>query len=74
MMIRVIYTNGAYDIIKPSLLDEMLESGAVAGFLRKEGWAVIGRDPVRKRSRQPYEGAERREYARIPYESRPSLN
>lgn len=62
MMIRVIYTNGAYDMINPRTLDEMLERGAVAGFMRKDGWAVIGRDPVRARSRQPYKGMERRTF------------
>lgn len=63
MLIRVIYTNGAYDMVQPEVLDEMLARGAVAGFLRKSGWAVVGRDPVRSRSTNPYTGPERRRYS-----------
>lgn len=62
MLIRVIYTNGAYDMVRPEILDEMLARGAVAGFLRGSGWAVVGRDPVRSRSRHTYAGPERRKF------------
>jgi hypothetical protein len=61
MMIRVIYANGAYDIVKGQMLDSMIERGDVAGFQRSEGWVVVGRDHVRQRSRQnQYPGPERR--------------
>lgn len=63
MLIRVIYTNGAYDMVRPEVLDEMLARGAIAGFLRKSGWAVVGRDPVRSRSMHPYAGPERRRHS-----------
>ena len=63
MMIRVIYANGSYDMVKDQMLDRMLDRGDVAGFQRAEGWVVIGRDRVRKQSRQSdgqYPGPERR--------------
>ena len=63
MMIRVIYANGSYDMVKDQMLDRMLDRGDVAGFQRAEGWVVIGRDRVRQRSRQSdgqYPGPERR--------------
>ena len=63
MMIRVIYANGSYDMVKDQMLDKLLERGDVAGFQRAEGWVVIGRDRTRQRSRQSegqYAGPERR--------------
>jgi len=64
MLIRVIYENGAYDMVKEQLLDYLLEREKIAGFLRNAGWAIVGRDPIRQRSRQAekqYYGPERRE-------------
>jgi hypothetical protein len=63
MLIRVIYANGAYDMVKEQVLDRLLERGEVAGFQRADGWAVVGRDRIRQRSRQSemkYRGPERR--------------
>ena len=63
MLIRVIYANGAYDMVKEQTLDRLLERGEVAGFQRHDGWAVVGRDHIRQRSRQAeqkYRGPERR--------------
>lgn len=71
MLIRVIYTNGAYDMVRPDVLDDMLARGAVAGFLRGSGWVVVGRDPIRSRSRQPYSGPERRKYSPVTTQQAP---
>lgn len=63
MMVRVIYENGSYDMVKGAKLDKLIEQGEVAGFQRSDGWVVIGRDPVRQSSRQSsggYLGPERR--------------
>ena len=47
MIIRVIYTNGNYDLVKDLLLDQLIYSGRVSKFYRSGKWAVIGRDRVR---------------------------
>jgi hypothetical protein len=60
MMIQVQYTDGRYDIIKASHLDILLEKFQIIRFRRSSGWAVIGRDSVRKKSHSPYSGPERR--------------
>lgn len=60
MMIRVMYNNGAFDIVKPAMLDSLLEDNALLSFKRSDGWAVVGRDPIRMTSRTSYKGPERR--------------
>ena len=52
MLIRVRYPNGTYDMVKEQTLDCLLEEGKIAGFKRTEGWAIVGRDPIRYRSAQ----------------------
>lgn len=43
-------------------LDESLSLGKIARFKRTDGWAVVGRDPLRKsKNSQSYSGTERRE-------------
>lgn len=63
MMIRVMYNDGRFDAVKPVTLDQLLETNEVASFKRSNGWAVIGRDPVRGIGGLSYAGPERREYA-----------
>ena len=60
MMIRVMYSDGRFDIIKPELLDNLIKEQVVTSFKRASGWAVVGRDPVRNSGRANYGGAERR--------------
>ena len=60
MMIRVMYSDGRFDIIKPELLDNLIKEQVVTSFKRASGWAVVGRDPVRSSGRGNYGGAERR--------------
>ncbi|HEY9247441.1 MAG TPA: hypothetical protein VLD55_01985 [Candidatus Sulfobium mesophilum] len=47
MIIRVIYTDGNYDLVKDLLLDQLIYSGRISKFYRSGKWAVIGRDRVR---------------------------
>jgi hypothetical protein len=55
------YDDGRFDMIKPQMLDTLLETKRVTSFKRDEGWAVIGRDTVRSNlSSQGYQGLERR--------------
>jgi len=59
MMIRVQYENGSYDMVKKNLLDEGIKSGNVLKFKRKDGWAIVGIDSMR-RSGYRYNVPERR--------------
>ena len=62
MLIRVVYQNGKYDMVKDTILGAYIDSGKVLRFERKDGWATIGIDPIRGR-RTPYIGPERRRVA-----------
>lgn len=62
MLIRVMYNEGGFDMVKPDLLDTLLEKKALTSFRRSDGWAVIGRDPVRHARKADYQGPERRRY------------
>ncbi len=60
-MIRIQKTDDSFDMVKPQLLDEYIQTGTVHAFRRASGWAVIGRDPIRKQGRAgTYTGPERR--------------
>lgn len=61
MMIRVMYNDGRFDVVKHIMLDQLLEMNKVASFKRMSGWAVIGRDPVRGVGGLSYSGHDRRE-------------
>ena len=61
MVIRVMYDDGRFGMVKPYLLDKLLEQKKVTGFLRLDGWVAVGRDTLRSRSSpQDYAGLERR--------------
>ncbi len=60
MLIRVMYNDGRFDMIKPNMLDDLLTERAVTSFKRTSGWAVVGRDPIRSSARPKYRGTERR--------------
>jgi signal transduction histidine kinase len=59
MYVKVIYKNNEYDTVKPILLDELITSGQIDKFLRSEGWATIGIDPIRGTGGY-YSGPDRR--------------
>jgi hypothetical protein len=60
MMIRVMYSDDRFDMVKPSMLDNLLDQQAVTSFKRTSGWAVVGRDQIRSSGRSSYRGTERR--------------
>jgi hypothetical protein len=59
MLIKVMYKNNEYSMVKPFLLDEMIASGKITKFLRSEGWVIIGVGRTRV-SDYRYKGPERR--------------
>jgi hypothetical protein len=60
MMIRVMYSDGRFDLVKPATLDQLLQQNVLASFKRSAGWAVVGRDPIRGAGGSAYRGPERR--------------
>jgi hypothetical protein len=60
MLIRVTYDDGTYDMVKPKLLDLLLETENLTSFKRSDGWAVVGRDALRRSRSQDHKGEERR--------------
>ena len=60
MMIRVMYSDGRFDMVKPGMLDNLLNRQVVTSFKRNTGWAVVGRDAIRSSSRGNYRGTEKR--------------
>ncbi len=59
-MIRVVYPNGIHDTVTPEYLDYLIAENRISRFLRSGGWAVIGRDRIRRSRRSPYQGEEKR--------------
>lgn len=59
MMIRVVYTDGTFDMVKPQALDDLLERSEITSFKRSAGWAFVGKDAIRTSS-NGYWGEERR--------------
>lgn len=47
-------------MVKPWLLDKLIEANRIKAFCGKAGWAVIGIDKIRKRDESNYQGHERR--------------
>ena len=60
MLIRVMYKDGRFDMVKPELLNTLLETKSVTSFKRSESWAIVGRDAIRNGSANNYQGPERR--------------
>ena len=60
MLIRVIYKDGRFDLVKPQMLDKLLEEHKVTSFMRSTGWAIVGRDPIRRGRYGGYWGEEQR--------------
>lgn len=46
-LIPVRYPDGRVDRIPLPLLNTMIEAHKIVEFKRKEGWVIIGRDPIR---------------------------
>ncbi|MFO7983038.1 MAG: hypothetical protein R6V08_06265 [Desulfuromonadales bacterium] len=61
LYIEVILDDGQYSRISPQALDALLKRKRVRKFHRAEGWAEVGRSPLRSKHGNPfYAGPERR--------------
>jgi len=59
MLIKVIYENEKFDMVKPSLLNQLILSKKIKKFYRSGQWADIETDQIR-RLVAPFVGSERR--------------
>jgi hypothetical protein len=60
MLIRVKYVDNRFDMVRPEMLDHLLEAGKVREFQRREGWVMPGIGNLRRSNRNKYSGFERR--------------
>ena len=60
MLIRVMYNDGKFDMVKPQILDALLAADRLTSFKRSGSWAVVGRDTLRSSRSQGHQGVERR--------------
>lgn len=60
MLIRVICETGTFDYVKETRLDDLIATNKILGFCRSDGWAIIGKHPIRTGSSSEYNGLERR--------------
>lgn len=65
MLIRVFYTKGFHDLVKPEFLDYLIETKKIKYFYRSSGKVTLGVDKVRSQ-RAPYIGVERRTWSKKP--------
>ena len=60
-LIKVELKDGTICQMVPKALDLLLKHEEVSKFKRSDGWAVVGRDPLRKKIRDTsHDGTERR--------------
>ena len=62
MLISVVYLDNKMGMVDVCRLDELISSNKMRKFLRSEGWATIGADPIRKEKGYCYKGSERRRH------------
>lgn len=60
MLIRVKYVDERFDMVRPDILDRLLEAGKVQEFQRSDGWVMPGMGRLRGNSRNSYSGPDRR--------------
>ncbi len=71
MMIRVVYHDGRYDMVKRWAFETLLAQRKIQGFRRSSGWVRIDRDPLRgSRGAHDFQGDDRR----VPVEHPPAMD
>ena len=60
MLVRVKYVDDRFDMVRPEILDRLLEAGKVREFKRSDGWVMPGIGAVRHKGSNDYSGSERR--------------
>jgi len=65
VFIRVRYPDGITRLVRPAILDHLIETKRIVAFRRSDGWVRIGIDPIRSRRRRAYFGPERRQMSTV---------
>ena len=60
MIIRVLYKDDRHDYVATFRLDDLIAEGKIRKFYRSDGWATIGKDPIRGMGGPRYIGPDRR--------------
>lgn len=60
MLIKVKYVDDRFDMVRPEILNLLLESGKVREFKRSDGWVMPGKDNLRSMTKIEYSGPDRR--------------
>jgi hypothetical protein len=60
MLIRVKYVDNRFDMVRPEILNQLLDSGDVLEFRRMDGWIAAGNKDLRRKNGGSYFGPERR--------------
>jgi hypothetical protein len=61
MMVRVMYHDGMTEMVRPPVLQHLIETGKILKFRRSDGWAIVGVDPIRAGMMHDFRGDERRQ-------------
>jgi hypothetical protein len=61
MLIRIVYEDGRYDLVKPFMLDKLLGDKQVRMFLRGGRWVSVRDEALRREAMTGYSGIERRQ-------------
>jgi len=60
MLIRVKYIDDRFDMVRPEMLNLLLDMGNVREFKRVDGWVRVDGSNMRNSKRAAYSGPERR--------------
>ena len=60
MLIRVRYVDNRFDMVRPEILDRLIETGKVREFERRDGWVMPGIANLRRKNRNRFSGTDRR--------------
>lgn len=60
MLIRVKYIDDRFDMVRPEILNRLLDMGSVQEFKRVDGWVRVDSSKMRHSNRVTYSGPERR--------------
>jgi len=58
--VSVVYPDGMMGMVKPRVLQGLIERDGIVKFQRSDGWVYPEIDPVRRLDRSAYHGTERR--------------
>ncbi len=60
MLIRVMYEDGSFDMVRNDMLDILVANLKVKKIRRASGWVDVENDETRRSLGRPWEGPERR--------------